>query len=147
MNSAGYKTIPKNHPWEQYDHVIVFDGICNFCNASVNFVMERDPEKAFKFATLQSEAGQEVLKFNKLNAQDFETFLYIQNGHVFSQSTAALKVAQRLSAPWPMLYLFRVIPQSIRDSVYRFVGKRRYQWMGKREVCRIPTTAEQERFV
>ncbi|MGB0910736.1 MAG: thiol-disulfide oxidoreductase DCC family protein [Nitrospirales bacterium] len=136
-----------DHPWVEYQHMIVFDGVCNFCNASVDFVMARDPQQKYKFGTLQSDAGQAMLLKNNLSTQDFETFLYIEHGTVFTKSTAALKVAKGLTGAWPLLYGFIVVPKSIRDSVYQFIARRRYQWMGKRAVCRLPSESERSRFV
>ncbi len=137
----------KDHPWENYPRVILFDGVCNFCNASVDFVIQRDPQKKFMFGTLQSEPAQQILMNFNFNTQDFETFLYLENGHVFSKSTAALKVAKELTGLWPLLYLCIFIPRTIRDGVYQFIGRRRYQWMGKRESCRLPNESDRARFV
>ena len=135
------------HPWADYHRIIVFDGVCNFCNVSVDFVIARDPQKKYKFGTLQSDAGQAILRKCHLNTQDFETFLYIEKGHVFTRSTAALKVVRGLTGLWPMLYVFMVIPCALRDGVYQFIARRRYRWMGKRESCRIPDSTEQARFI
>ena len=135
------------HPWVDHQRVIVFDGVCNFCNASVDFVIARDPQKKYKFSTLQSDPGQTILREFKLNTQDFETFLYIEQGQVLTRSTAALRVARGLSGLWTLLYGFIVIPAPIRDTLYKFIARRRYQWMGKRDLCRVPKSSERARFV
>ncbi len=147
MNSQMEENNVPDHPWADYQHMIVFDGVCNFCNASVDFVMARDPQQKYKFGTLQSDAGQVILQNNNLSTQDFETFLYIQHGTVFTKSTAALKVAKGLTGVWPLLYGFIIVPRLIRDTVYQFIARRRYQWMGKREVCRLPSENDRSRFV
>ncbi|WP_447971779.1 thiol-disulfide oxidoreductase DCC family protein [Nitrospira sp. M1] len=134
-------------PLDDYSRVILFDGVCNFCNATVDFVIRRDPQRKFMFGTLQSEPGQQILRRNNFDTQDFETFLYLENGQVFTKSTAALRVAKELTGMWPLLYVCIVIPQVIRDLVYQFIGRRRYQWMGKRESCRLPDESERARFV
>lgn len=136
-----------DHPWERYPRLILFDGVCNFCNASVDFVIQRDPEQKFMFGTLQSEPGQQILQMNHLDTQDFETFLYLENGKVFTKSTAALRVAKELTGGWPLLYICMSIPQIFRDRIYRFIRRRRYQWMGKRDSCRLPDEHERARFV
>lgn len=133
--------------WAEYQQVIVFDGICNFCNASVDFVMKRDPQQRFKFGTLQSEPAKQILKDQHLDTEDFETFLLLEKGQVFTKSTAALKIAKQLKGFWPLLYTFIIVPRPLRDGVYNFIARRRYRWMGKMETCRVPTLAERERFI
>ena len=137
----------KDHPWEKYPQMILFDGVCNFCNATVDFVMSRDPQKKFMFSTLQSEPAQQILRDHDFDTQDFETFLYLENGQIFTKSTAALKISKELTGLWPLLYVCVLIPRPIRDMVYQFIGRRRYQWMGKREVCRLPNESDRARFV
>lgn len=138
---------PEKHEWAKYERVIVFDGVCNWCNASVNFTMDHDPQRKFVFGTLQSEAGQKILDELNLSTDDFSTFLLIERGQVFAKSTAGLKVVRHLSGLWPIFYVCIVIPRPIRDAVYNVIARHRYQWMGKTEACRVPTHAERERFV
>jgi len=135
------------HNWAQFDKVIVFDGICNFCNASVDFVIRHDPKGKFKFGTLQSEPAQEILSRLQLRRDDYETFLLLEQGQAFTKSTAALKIAKQLPGLCPLLGMFLIVPRPIRDWVYDFFARRRYRWMGKRDVCRAPTPAERERFI
>lgn len=135
------------HEWAGHDRVIVFDGVCHWCNAWVNFTLARDPHGKFKFGTLQSENAQQILKDLHLPADDFETFLLLERGRVFTKSTAALRVVRQLSGLWPLLYIGIVIPRPLRDAVYDYIARRRYRWMGKSETCRVPTQAERERFV
>ena len=137
----------EKHDWSQFEKVIVFDGVCIFCNATVDFVMQHDPKRKFKFGTLQSEPAQKILSRWGLHTEDFETFLLLEEGHVFTKSTAALKIAKHLTGPWHLLAMFRIVPPSIRDGIYDFVAQRRYRWMGKRETCRVPSSAERERFI
>jgi predicted DCC family thiol-disulfide oxidoreductase YuxK len=135
------------HEWSQYEHVIVFDGICNFCNAFVNFVIDRDSEAVFKFGTLQSPPAQRILTQLHLSTRDYETFLLLEHGKVFTKSTAALKILRRLPGYWSWLYGFIVIPRPLRDLVYRVIARHRYRWMGRSETCRIPSPKEQARFI
>ena len=144
MNS---KVTQLPHDWSQFEKVIVFDGVCNFCNATVDFVMRHDPQGKFKFGTLQSEPAQKILSRWGLHTEDFETFLLLEEGRVFTKSTAALKIAKHLTSPWFLLVMFRIVPRTIRDGIYDFICRRRYRWMGKRDTCRVPSSAERERFV
>jgi predicted DCC family thiol-disulfide oxidoreductase YuxK len=138
---------PQQHKWAGYERVIVFDGICHWCNAWVKFTLARDPHGKFKFGTLQSEPAQQILKELRLPAKDFETFLFLERGHVFTKSTAALKIVRHLSGLWPLLYIGIAIPRPLRNAVYDYVARRRYRWMGKSDTCHVPTLAERERFV
>ncbi len=144
MNS---EVIQPQHDWGQYNKVIVFDGICNFCNASVDFVMRHDPTGKFKFGTLQSEPARKILNRLGLHTEDFETFLLLEEEQVFTKSTAALKIAKELTGLWPLLTVFLIVPRPIRDGIYDFMARRRYRWMGKRDTCRVPSPSERARFV
>jgi predicted DCC family thiol-disulfide oxidoreductase YuxK len=133
--------------WAKFEKVIVFDGVCNFCNAFVDFVIRHDPWKKFKFGTLQSGQAQEILKRLELQTEDFETFLFLEQGQPFTKSTGALKIAKHLTGHWPLLAIFLIVPQPIRDGIYDFIAQRRYRWMGRRDACRAPTPEERDRFV
>ena len=136
-----------SHEWGHYERVIVFDGVCNFCNAFVNFVLERDSQGLFKFGTLQSQPAQYILAQLHLATQDYETFLLLENGEVFTKSTAAIKILRCLPGLWSWLYAFIIIPRPLRDLVYSFIARHRYQWMGKSDSCRVPTSKERARFI
>lgn len=137
----------QSHEWGHYERVIVFDGVCNFCNAFVNFVLERDSGGLFKFGTLQSQPAQNILTQLCLSTRDYETFLLLENGSVFTKSTAALKILRCLPGVWPWLYAFIIIPRPLRDLVYSVIARHRYQWMGKSETCRVPSPKERARFI
>lgn len=130
------------------DHpIILFDGICNFCNSAINFVIRRDPESKFRFATLQSEMAHGLLSTRKFPASDLSSFVLIENNKIFIRSTAALKVCRHLSGLWPLLYGLIVVPRFIRDGVYNWIARHRYQWFGKRDTCMIPTSDLRSRFL
>jgi len=137
----------KPHEWDRYERVIVFDGVCNFCNAFVNLVIARDHQGLFKFGILQSDSAQRLLEDLGLSREDFETFLLLEKGQVYTKSTAALRIVKRLNGMWPLLCAFFLLPRPIRDVCYDFMARHRYRWMGKSKACRIPTSADQERFV
>ncbi len=136
-----------SHEWMQHERVIVFDGVCNWCNFWVNFTITRDPSGTFKFGMLQSEPGQELLKRLGLSTDDFETFLLLDHGRAFTKSTAILHIARHLSGCWPLFYLCKMIPRPLRDFIYDRVARNRYRLMGKSTVCRVPTPSERARFV
>ncbi len=127
--------------------VIVFDGVCNFCNASVNFVMKHDRRGRFRFASNQSEAGGDLLRRFGIDPGDVRTVYLVEGDRVFSRSTAALRIARGLTFPWSLGVAGIVIPRPIRDWVYDRIAANRYRWFGKTESCRLPTEAERARFL
>ncbi len=127
--------------------LVLFDGVCHFCNNSVNFVIDRDPKKKFVFAPLQSDLAKERLtQLGAYNASVY-TVILIRNNILYKRSRAALEIARQLNGLWPLCYAFIIIPGFIRDIVYNFIAKNRYKWFGKMEACRIPTPEMRERFL
>ena len=131
----------------QQKPTILFDGICNLCNNSVQFVIKHDKTSKFNFAALQSVAGQALLQKYNLPQQGFDSFVLVQNEKIFLKSTAALTVAKQLNGPVKLLYGFIIVPAFIRNTVYNFIAKNRYKWFGKKESCMIPTPALKARFL
>ena len=129
------------------DPVILFDGACNLCNGAVNFVIKRDKAKAFKFAALQSNIGQQILDAQNLPADAFESFILIEKNYCYSKSTAALKVCRYLSGLWPLLYGFIIVPGFIRDGIYKWIAGNRYRWFGRTDRCMIPSDYIKNRFL
>ena len=127
--------------------VILFDGVCNFCNGAVNFVIERDRQGYFKFAALQSEAGEGLLTKFGIDSVETDSVVLIEDDKAYLHSSAALKIVRRLPAPWPLLYGFIIVPRSIRDWAYRLFAKHRYRLFGRREECMIPTPEIRARFL
>lgn len=127
--------------------IILFDGVCKFCHASVQFVIKRDQHHHFRFCPLQSPKGQQLALHHGIENPDLTSMILLENNHAFRKSTAALRIARNLAAPWPVLYALRFIPPFIRDAVYDFIGKRRYQWFGKFDQCMIPDDKTRERFL
>lgn len=127
--------------------VILFDGVCNFCNSSVNFIIKRNREKDIRFAALQSEAGKRLLNEYRLPAGEMESIVFIENGNAYQRSTAALRICRRLSGAWPLCYGFILVPRFIRDAVYNWIAANRYKWFGVQEQCMIPTPEIRERFL
>jgi len=127
--------------------VILFDGVCNLCNGSVQFVLKRDSKGYFKFASLQSDAGQELLKKYNLPTEGFNSFVLIENDKAYLKSSGALRVARRLNGAWPLLYGFMIVPAFIRNFFYNSLAKNRYRWFGKKEACMLPLPEWKERFL
>ncbi len=127
--------------------IILFDGVCNLCNSAVNFVIERDKKNLIQFALLQSETAYVLLAKHKMHKQEMKSFIFIEHGKVYTQSTAALKVCRHLSGAWPALYTLIIIPSFIRDGIYKWIAKNRYKWFGKKDECMIPTPELQVKFL
>ena len=123
--------------------VILFDGVCNLCTGSVQFVIERDARKQFRFASLQSPIAEKLLG----RRDDLESMVLVQDGKTYRKSTAALLIAKRLDGLWPALSVFLVVPRFLRDAVYDWIGRRRYRMFGKRDVCWTPRPELAERFL
>lgn len=127
--------------------VILFDGVCNLCNASVLFVIDRDPKAKFRFASLQSEYGQSQLTKFGLPTSELNSVMLIDKGELYQKSNAALEIARNLRGLWPLLYAFKIIPPFIRNAVYDWIARNRYRWYGKKDECMIPTLELKARFV
>ena len=127
--------------------VVLFDGVCNLCSSVVIFTVSRDPEGIFRFAALQSEAGQSFLRKFGLSTDDFDSFVLIEGPRLSLRSTAMLRLCRRLKGPWALLYLLIIIPRPIRDFVYNIVARRRYMWFGKKQACFIPSADIRDRFL
>jgi predicted DCC family thiol-disulfide oxidoreductase YuxK len=127
--------------------IILFDGVCNLCNSSVQFILRRDKAGRFLFASLQSRVGQQYLQKFGLPADELHSFILIENGKAYSRSSAALRVLRQLGGGWKLFYVFRILPAFIRDGVYNLIARHRYQWFGKRESCWLPTPELKSRFL
>jgi predicted DCC family thiol-disulfide oxidoreductase YuxK len=128
------------------ERIILFDGICNFCNQSVQFILKRDPNGLFKFASLQGETAKLLLKKYDFN-NEINSFVLIENERIFIKSDAALRVCRNLKGPWKLLSIFRIIPPFIRDFLYDVIAANRYKWFGKKESCMLPSQVWKKRFL
>lgn len=127
--------------------ILLFDGVCSLCNGLVNFVINRDPQGYFKLGALQSDAARPYLDAFEQDIQGLDTMVLIEDGKLYTRSTAALRVFRRLSMPWPLLYGFVFVPKALRDRIYEVIASHRYEWFGQREHCRRPTPDLRKRFV
>lgn len=130
----------------QSNPVILFDGVCNLCNGAVNFIIRRDANGIFKFAALQSEAAQRLLHGHE-DLKKMHSVVLIENGKLFQKSIAALKVVKHLPWYWHWMQVFWMVPRPLRDVVYDFIAKNRYNWFGKKDVCMMPTPELKSRFL
>jgi len=130
------------------DHpVLLFDGVCNLCNGSVQFVIEHDPDGVVRFAPLQSETAQDLLAEVGYGDYDFDTVVLVEGGDYYTKSDAALRVARRLERPWSFLRVFRAVPRSLRDWLYGRVADHRYLVFGKKDRCMVPSPEVRDRFL
>lgn len=127
------------------DNVILFDGVCNLCNAFIQFIIKRDSRQVFKFASLQSEFGQELIKRHS-HLQNVDAVFFLENGEVFVKSTAALKIAGKLKY-WSVFKSLLFVPAFIRDWIYDLIAKYRYGLFGKKNECMIPSPELIGRFI
>ena len=128
-------------------HIIVFDGICNFCNGAVNFIIKRDKIGLFVFSPLQSDHAIRILTKYKIVKSDSDTILLIKNESCYVRTDAILEIAKDLSGLWFLFGIFKILPVRFRDLFYRFFARNRYQFFGKRESCMVPTPEIRNRFI
>lgn len=133
---------------EQSQHTIVLiDGVCHMCQGLTKFIIKRDPPGMFKFASLQSDIGKDILRQGGLPEETVDTVVVVENGTYYIRSAAALRIVRRLTFPWRLLYGFIIVPRAIRDVLYKWVAKNRYRWFGQDEECMIPTPEIRRRFL
>lgn len=127
--------------------IVLFDGVCNLCNGLVQFIIKNDPKGKFRFASLQSEAGQLLLKNLGLKTDDFDTFVLVRGDQYFVRSTAALRVLNELGGMWKLFSVFWIFPAPLRDFFYNVIANSRYKLFGRRESCMVPTAELKQRFL
>jgi predicted DCC family thiol-disulfide oxidoreductase YuxK len=130
-----------------HDKIVLFDGVCNLCSGSVQFIIRRDRVGKFKFASLQSSRGRELCAANGIDPDDLSTMVYLDTSTACTQSDAVLRIARELSFPARLASIFLIVPRFIRDPCYMFVAKRRYNWFGKKETCWLPSPEIAGRFL
>ncbi len=130
----------QNHP------VVFFDGVCNLCNGAVRAFLRLDRRQRLRFASLQSEAGQQALRAAGLGTRAFHSMLFHRGGRLFQHSDAVLEAAAAMGGPWRLARAARLVPRFLRDPLYRWVARNRYKWFGKSESCMVPTPGLKARF-
>lgn len=130
------------------DHpVLLFDGTCNLCNGSIQFIIPRDPDGRLRFAPLQSELGHRVREATGLSTDDLETVVLVDDGKAYTKSDAAIRVGERLGGSYRLLSLGRLVPRGIRDRIYDIVAANRYDWFGRKNQCLVPDDDVSSRFI
>ena len=127
--------------------IVLFDGVCNLCNGSVQFLIRRDPGARFRFASLQSPVGERLRGELGIDRQAVDSVILVEEGRWYKESDAALRIARGLGGPWKALGIFRLIPRPLRDGLYRLIARNRYRWFGKTEACWLPTPELRGRFL
>jgi len=131
------------------ERIVFFDGVCHLCSSAVRFIIKNDPEGHFRFAALQSETGESAMHDHGI-PNDLSSIALVESdrdGPAALRSTAALRIARRLRFPWPLCYVFIVVPRVLRDPVYNWIARNRYKWFGKSEMCMMPDPAVTDRFL
>lgn len=127
--------------------VVLFDGVCNFCNASINFIIEHDKTGYFKFAPLQSEIGEKLLVKHGIDTVETDSVILVEGEKAYIHSEAALRIARRLDGAWSWAFALRVIPRPVRDLAYKLIARHRYRFFGRRDACMMPTPDIRARFL
>lgn len=127
--------------------IVLVDGVCHFCQGLTKWIIKRDPEGKYHFASLQSDVAKQLLEKGNLSTNSMDTFVLIEDGKYYTRSTAALRLAKGLKFPYPLLYVLIIVPKFIRNAIYNMVARNRYRWFGKDEVCMLPTPDIKDRFL
>ena len=134
-------TDSESHP------VVLFDGVCNLCNATVNWIIARDRKGLFRFAALQSVAGERLQREHGLDPTALDTLVLVEGGRTYRKSSAGLRIVRRLCWPWPLLFGLIAVPAFMRDFAYGWFARRRYRWFGRKDECMAPAPEVRERFL
>lgn len=143
MNTQAAENDLKN----EVNAIVLFDGVCNLCHHSVNFIIDKDPAKYFHFASLQSELGQALLKKHGLDPKYLDSVVLVENGKAYTDSCAVLHISKNLKGLWSWGQIFLIVPRFLRNGVYHYIARNRYKWFGKEEQCRLPTPDLKARFL
>ena len=128
-------------------HIVLFDGVCNFCNGAVNFIIRRDPQRRFAFAPLQTSPGRSLMQEYQVHENAVDMLVVIKNGRCYLGADAALEIVRDLTGPWSLLRVFKIVPRPLRDYFYKVFARNRYRLFGKKEACMIPSPDVRGRFV
>ena len=127
--------------------IVLFDGVCNLCSSSVQFILRHDKKDQFLFGSLQGNYGQEVLKKYSMPSNEFNSLMLLEGEQLYTKSSGALRMLRHLGGGWSLLYAFIIVPKFIRDAVYNFIAQNRYRWFGKKEECWLPKPEWKKKFL
>jgi len=137
----GYKI---NNP----NKVVLFYGVCNLCNGTISLLIRLDKRGVLRFSSLQSEFSKSVFKNSNINpTKNFDTVVFIKDSQIFYHSNAVLQIFRELAYPWKVLYVIKYVPVKLRDRIYKFIAKNRYDWFGRRTDCMVPTEEIRKRCI
>lgn len=128
-------------------HIVIFDGVCNFCNGTVNFIIKRDTKGVFVFTPMHSQNGQSLIRQYNVSEIGADTILLIKSGKCYLRSDAALEITKDLSGLWFLFRALKVVPRQIRDYFYILFARNRYRLFGKKDTCMVPTPDVRNRFI
>lgn len=131
----------------QKPSIILFDGVCNLCNSSIDFIIKRDHKDKFLVGPLQENEGKKLMTLFEVDPEYLDSLVLVENDQVYYKSTAALRIAKNLSGLWPVFYPLIYFPKGLRDAVYDWIARNRYNWFGKKNTCRLPTPKEASKFL
>jgi len=132
---------------EEIHGIILFDGVCNFCNDSVNRIIKADKKKYFRFAPLQSDLGRQLLSKYGLDPDAFDSVIFIDHNKAYVYSSSVLNIARKLGGIYSLTYIFILVPPFIRNPIYKWIGRNRYKWFGKKDACMVPDADMRSRFL
>ena len=127
--------------------IVLFDGVCNFCNYCVNFAIKRDKKKKLRFTPLQGETAKLLLQQYNISSTSLSSVIFIDGNKIYTQSSAAIRICKYLDGGWKLFYGLMIIPKFFRDLLYNIIARNRYKWFGKKDVCMIPTPELRTRFL
>jgi len=127
--------------------IVLFDGVCNLCHAAVRFILAREREARFRFASLESETGRDLTTEGIREGTSADSMILVEDGSTYARSEAAIRIAARLSLPWRALGVLRVVPRPVRDGAYDLVARNRYRWFGRKDFCPVPDEDIRDRFL
>ena len=129
------------------DNLVFFDGVCNLCNSTVQFLLKIDKQQRLKFGSLQGEAAQKTLPSFNIRTEMLTSIVFIHNNKAYTESTAILEIFKAIGGCWSTLFIFKIIPIFIRDGIYRIIARNRYQWFGRKKQCMVPKPEYTSRFL
>ena len=129
------------------EKIVLFDGVCNLCNSSVQFLLKHDKKGQLKFASLQSDIGRDLITIYGLDPDQMDSMVFIDNAKAYTESSAVLRIVKYLGFPWNLAYYFIFVPKRMRNPIYQIIARNRYKWFGKKESCMIPTEDVSDRFL
>lgn len=134
-------------PENEHKGFILFDGICNFCDASINFIIRHDKKDYFRFVPLQTPTAKQLLQQFNMEHLPMDSIVLIENNKVYKRSSAILRISRKLNGIYPLLYGFMILPRFIRDAAYDLAARNRYKWFGKKDSCMVPTPEVRQKFL